>query len=113
MPQEVGSPRLVRIARSHERREMQEQAIFWLGQQGGEDALALFDEIIAGEAEVDVQKKVVFAFSQMSKDLGVPRLITVAKGHPSDEVRKQAVFWLGQANDDRAREALVELVQSQ
>ena len=51
MPQEVGSPRLVRIARSHERREMQEQAIFWLGQQGGEDALALFDEIIAGEAE--------------------------------------------------------------
>ena len=44
----------------------------------------------------------MFALSQMPKDEGVPRLIEVARSHRNAEVRKQAVFWLGQSNDPRA-----------
>jgi len=32
----------------------------------------------------------------------VPKLIEVARSHRSPEVRKQAMFWLGQSHDPRA-----------
>jgi hypothetical protein len=38
----------------------------------------------------------------MPKDEGVPKLIEVAKTNRNPEVRKQAMFWLGQSNDPRA-----------
>jgi len=40
----------------------------------------------------------------MPKDEGVPKLIEVAKTNRNHEVRKQAMFWLGQSNDPRALE---------
>ena len=38
----------------------------------------------------------------MPKDEGVPKLIEVAQSNRNAEVRKQAMFWLGQSNDPRA-----------
>jgi HEAT repeat protein len=52
--------------------------------------------------DADVKEKAVFALSQLPKDEGVPRLIEVARGHRSREVRKKAMFWLGQSDDPRA-----------
>jgi hypothetical protein len=49
-----------------------------------------------------VKKKAVFALSQMPKEEGVPKLIDVARTNKNFEVRKQAMFWLGQSNDPRA-----------
>jgi hypothetical protein len=49
-----------------------------------------------------VKKKAVFALSQMPKDEGVPKLIEVAEKNKNPEVRKQAMFWLGQSEDPRA-----------
>jgi HEAT repeat protein len=51
-----------------------------------------------------VKKKAVFALSQMPKDEGVPKLIQVAQTNKNPEVRKQAMFWLGQSGDRRAVE---------
>jgi HEAT repeat protein len=44
----------------------------------------------------------VFALSQLPSDEGVPRLIHVARTHRNIEVRKLAIFWLGQSRDQRA-----------
>jgi hypothetical protein len=38
----------------------------------------------------------------MPQDEGVPKLIEVATTNRNPEVRKQAMFWLGQSNDPRA-----------
>jgi hypothetical protein len=38
----------------------------------------------------------------MPQDEGVPKLIEVATTNHNPEVRKQAMFWLGQSNDPRA-----------
>ena len=59
---------------------------------------------IDNDPDTDVKKKAVFALSQMPKDEGVPKLIEVAKTNRNREVRKQAMFWLGQSNDPRALE---------
>ncbi len=53
------------------------------------------------DPEIEVKKKAVFALSQLPKDEGLPLLIGVAKSHQSYEVRKQAMFRLGQS-DPRA-----------
>jgi hypothetical protein len=38
----------------------------------------------------------------MPEDEGVARLIAVERTNPNPEVRKLAMFWLGQSNDPRA-----------
>jgi HEAT repeat protein len=40
----------------------------------------------------------------MPHEEGVPKLIQVAQNNKNAEVRKQAIFWLGQTNDPRALE---------
>ncbi len=75
--------------------QLRKHASFWLGAITG---------AIENDPDTEVKKKAVFALSQMPKDEGVPKLIEVAKTNRNPEVRKQAMFWLGQSNDPRALE---------
>jgi len=97
-------PALIRLARD-------EEAVFWLGQAAGDAASAGLDSL-SQDSSVDreVQKQVVFALSQRPRDEGIPILIRVARTHRDPEVRKQAVFWLGQSNDPRAIALFEELL---
>ncbi len=105
-----GVPYLIDIARTHRVPEIRKDAIFWLSQVGGADVIDFFGELINESDEEEVQKGLVFAFSQLGRE-GVPHLIRIAKTHDSPAVRKDAIFWLGQTNDARAREALLEIVR--
>ena len=96
-------PRLLVIARddSHEK-GVRTQAVFWVGQQAGEKSA----EGLRGVADdvgtdKEVRLSAVFAISQR-RDEGVPMLIDIAKTSKSGDVRKQAMFWLGQSHDKRA-----------
>jgi len=105
-------PALLRLAKNEERpRETRKQAVFWLGQAAGEAATSGLDSL-SRDSNVDreVQKQVVFALSQRPRDEGIPILIRVARTHPDPEVRRQAVFWLGQSNDSRAIALFEELL---
>ncbi len=77
------------------------QALFWLAQKAGKKAVAAIGEALANDPETDVKKRAVFALSQLKED-GVPMLIQVARTNRNPEVRKQAIFWLGQSRDPRA-----------
>ena len=72
-------------------------------------------ETITGAIEQDpdteVKKKAVFALSQMPKDEGVPKLIDVARSNRNLEVRRQAMFWLGQSGDPRALKFFEEVLR--
>ena len=57
-----------------------------------------------------MKKKAVFALSQLPKDEGVPMLIQVARTNRNAEVRKQAMFWLGQSKDPRAVQFFEEIL---
>jgi hypothetical protein len=105
-------PALLRLARDDARpRETRKQAVFWLGQAAGEAASVGLDSL-SQDATVDreVQKQVVFALSQRPRDEGIPILIRVARTHRDPEVRRNAVFWLGQSNDPRAIALFEELL---
>ncbi|HEY7545374.1 MAG TPA: HEAT repeat domain-containing protein [Blastocatellia bacterium] len=49
--------------------------------------------------------------SQRPKDEAVPLLIKIARTHSKPEVRKQAIFWLGQTGDERALEFFKEILK--
>jgi HEAT repeat protein len=102
---------LINVAAKDEDREVRKQAIFWLGQKASPKATqALTDTIEDKDGDTEIQKQAVFAISQRKKDESVPMLINIAKTHPKGEVRKQALFWLGQIDDARALELFKEIL---
>jgi len=105
-------PRLIAIARDQGvSRGTRKQAVFWLGQAAGEAATRGLDSLV-NEADGDrtVKEQAVFALSQRPKEEGVPALIRVARTHKDPEIRKKALFWLGQSDDPRAISLFEELL---
>lgn len=102
---------LIRIASTDTDREARKQAIFWLGQKAGQRVSEVLNNTIEqNDADTEVQKEAVFAVSRRKKEEAVPMLIKIAKTHPKPEVRKQALFWLGQVDDERALEVFKEIL---
>ncbi|HEY6333157.1 MAG TPA: HEAT repeat domain-containing protein, partial [Blastocatellia bacterium] len=103
---------LINLARNEPELELRKQAIFWLGQKAGERSLQALGDIVDGSDEdIEVQKQAVFAISQRPKDEAIPILIRVAKTHHRAEVRKNAIFWLGQIGDQRAVDLFEEILE--
>ena len=65
---------------------------------------------IEDDPESEVRQQAVFALSQLPKDQGIPMLTKLARTHRDPEVRKAALFWLGQSNDPRALELFEEIL---
>lgn len=106
------SPELLRIARNDKvSQETRKNAVFWLSQAASDSATAGLAELIGDEAEEsEVRKSAVFALSQRPKDEGIPALIRIAKTNKDPEVRRSAIFWLGQSEDPRALGLIEDLI---
>ncbi len=101
---EPQAPRtLASIAHGDSNSRVRGQALFWLAQEAGQKlAESAISDAIANDPETEVKKKAVFALTQMPNGEGVPLLIQIARTNRNPEVRKQAMFWLGQSQDPRA-----------
>jgi len=94
---------IVKVAHEDRSAHVRSQALFWLAHTAQRTIAA--DEItraIDNDPETDVKRRAVFALSQLSNGEGVTKLIDLAKTNRNAEVRKQAMFWLGQSKDPRA-----------
>jgi HEAT repeat protein len=105
-------PELLRLARddritAHTRRS----AVFWLGQAAGEAATRGLAELVQEDTvNREVREAAVFALSQRPREEGVPALIRVVRTNRDPEVRRKALFWLGQSGDPRALALFEELL---
>ncbi len=93
---------MIAVARTGQTPQLRGQALFWLAQRAGEQAVGAITDAVANDPDTAVRKRAVFALSQLPGGEGVPRLIEVARTHSNAAVRKQAMFWLGQSRDPRA-----------
>jgi HEAT repeat protein len=85
--------------------------VFWLGQAAGDAVTAELGALVVdGGVDREVREHAVFALSQRPKDEGVPALIKVARTNKDPEIRKKALFWLGQSHDPRALDLFEELL---
>lgn len=105
-------PALLKLARDDRvSRRARRQAVFWLGQSAGDAASrGLADLVDDGGVDREVKEQAVFALSQQRGDAAVPLLIRIARTHPDREVRRKALFWLGQSDDPRALALFEELL---
>ncbi len=105
-------PTLIKIARNPDLpRESRTQSVFWLGQAAGDVATANLNSIVLDNSvDREVREQAVFALSQRPRDEGVPALIAVAKTNKDPEIRKKALFWLGQSGDPRALDLFEQLL---
>ncbi len=105
-------PALLKIARNPDiPRSTRNQSVFWLGQAAGDAATAnLKDIVVDNSVDREVRESAVFALSQRPREEGVPALIAVVRTNKDPEIRKKALFWLGQSNDPRALDLFEELL---
>jgi HEAT repeat protein len=106
-------PELLRLARDGKLPvETRKQAVFWLSQAAGEEAARGLDSIVVDDrGDLEVREHAVFALSQRPADEGVPALIRIARGNQNPEIRKKALFWLGQSDDPRALTLFEEILK--
>jgi len=105
-------PDLLKIAKDDKiSRKVRRSAVFWLGQAAGDAATKGLTEIVEdGSQDREVRESAVFALSQRPHDEGVPVLIKIAKENKDPELRRKAIFWLGQSDDPRALSLFEELL---
>lgn len=103
---------LLRLARDADvARKVRRSAVFWVGQAAGDAATrGLTDLVDEPNADREVREQAVFALSQRPRDEGVPALIRIARENPDPELRRKAIFWLGQSEDPRALALFEELL---
>lgn len=105
-------PALIKIARNPDLpRSTRTQSVFWVGQAAGEAATANLNSIVVDNSvDQEVREQAVFALSQRPRNEAVPALISVARTNKDPEIRKKALFWLGQSHDPRAIDLFEELL---
>jgi hypothetical protein len=76
------------------------QALFWLGQSDAPtNALLALDGSVRSS---DLREQFVFVLSQRQDDAAFDKLMDVARHDPDHEIRKRAMFWLGQSRNPKA-----------
>jgi HEAT repeats len=107
-------PALLRIAGNDQvASKTRKSAVFWLGQAAGDAATKGLDSIVTdNKGDREVRESAIFALSQRPNEEGVPALIRVVKNNPDPELRKKALFWLGQSGDPRALKLFEDLLSA-
>jgi hypothetical protein len=106
-------PRLATLAKdARVPQETRKAAVFWLGQAAGDRVVAELGGLATDEnQDREIQEQAVFALSQLRDGEGVPRLLEIARSHGDPQVRKHAMFWLGQSSDPRAIALFEEILR--
>jgi HEAT repeat protein len=112
---EIKSPRvedkLFEVARSNDATDVRRQAIRLLGERVGKRSFEFLSQTAqSADGNVEVQVQAVRAISERRADESVPLLIKIAKTHPNQLVRKQAIRSLGESGDPRAVEFFREVL---
>jgi HEAT repeat protein len=92
-----------------EPQELRKKALFWAGQTGvpSSEFSSLYDRM----ADQELKDQIIFVFSQRGRDAAaMDKLFAIARTDRDPELRKKAIFWLGQSRDPRAQKFLEDLI---
>jgi HEAT repeat protein len=90
--------------------DLRKSALFWAGQGGATvaDLSAIYD---TSTNDRELRNQVIFTLSQRRNDAeAVDKLVDIARREPDPELRRQALFWLGQTRDPRVAEILEDII---
>ena len=107
-------PRLLRLAKDERRpQDARKAAVFWLSMIAADVAVEELGELVNDtDGDLEVRKMALFGLSQLPDNQGVSALLDVARTNENHEMRRQAIFWLGQTEDPRAVALFEEILTS-
>jgi HEAT repeat protein len=88
--------------------EMRKQALFWAGQGGV--SIGELTKLYANVSDKEMREQLIFVYSQRGEPAALDQLIDIAKRDPNPDLKKRALFWLGQSEDSRAVQALQDII---
>lgn len=103
------APELTRLVRNNEApMDTRKDALFWLGESdiSTADLTRLYDR----SQPFALREQWTFVLSQQHEDAALDKLIEIARGDSDVEIRKRAMFWLGQSRDPKAIQFLHDLI---
>ena len=89
--------------------EVRKQALFWASQGGA--ALAELAGLYSSFDDRQMKEQLIFVYSQREEPAAVDKLLEISRRDPDPELRKKALFWLGQSDDPRAAKALQDIIE--
>lgn len=95
-------PALERMAGPGESSKIREDALFWIGQRGGERGFRFLRDFLRSDESTSLRKKAVFSLSQNDYEGATAELISLARNDKTREIRREAIFWLGQRAGTKA-----------
>jgi HEAT repeat protein len=88
--------------------EMRKQALFWAGQGGV--SVGELTRLYGTVGDQEMREQLIFVYSRRDEPQALDKLIEIAKRDSSPELRKRALFWLGQSDDSRAVQAIQDVL---
>ena len=89
--------------------ELRKKALFWAGQSGV--AISDMSNLYNRVGDQEMREQIIFALSQRQRDpAAMDKLFDIAKNEKDPELRKKAIFWLGQSRDPRVQQFLMDLI---
>ena len=89
--------------------ELRKKALFWAGQGG--IAISQLSQLYDRMNDTEMKDQIIFALSQRQREsAAIDKLFDIAKNEKDSELRKKAIFWLGQSRDPRVQQFLLDLI---
>lgn len=88
--------------------EVRRKAVFWAGQ--GRASVADISALYKSAKDQRLREHVIFVLSQRDEEAATTQLMSIAREDPDREMRKKALFWLGQKNDPRVTKLITDMV---
>ena len=88
--------------------EMRKKALFWAGQTGNssERLVSMYDRM----RESELKEQMIFVLSQRRDRQALDKLMSIVRNDPDREMRRKAMFWLGQSKDPRVSAFLSDII---
>ena len=89
--------------------ELRKKALFWAGQSGV--AIPELAQLYDRMGDTEMKEQIIFVLSQRQSDrAAIDKMFDIAKNEKEPELRKKAIFWLGQSRDPRVQQFLIDLI---
>ena len=89
--------------------ELRKKALFWAGQSGV--AISELSRLYDRMSDTEMKEQIIFVLSQRQRDpAAMDKMFDIAKNEKNSELRKKAIFWLGQSRDPRVQQFLMDLI---
>lgn len=91
--------------------ELRKNALFWAGQ--GKASITELVRLYADVTDAEMREQLVFVYSQRSEREALDKMMDIARRDPDPEIRKKALFWIGQSKDPRATQLIQDILEAE